>query len=739
MSIILKIEIKRYYMGSLSQQHNHVNNLTNSTPISYAFIAMLMSANLSLANTNLDKENIKQDSKQQTMTSDDKKAYKLKSVVTTATGFSQDKKVAPASITVISKEEILERPIKDLGDAVQDVPGVYVEQTKTGQNQIYMRGLGSDYTLILIDGKRQNVNSAFNQNGFGGVLTSFMPPLSMIERIEVIRGPASIIYGTDAMGGVINIITKKNPQKLTGSVMIESTIQEQRKNWGDNYGVNTYVATPIVKDVLSLSLRGAYKYSQPSYFYNPIGTSSNGNPYTTHSPGGWYSYNAGARLDYIINKHNSIYLDGEFYHTTNTTLNTSSRNISATNDFDKTNIVLSHDSEYNWGKFANYIQYSLTQRIPQTTTGFGNVSGPLNYNSIFQNHDIVLSSMYNRDFNFDGWGDLGLTSGIYYLYERLILKSSNFDRDMHQLALFAEGQWFINEYFSTTLGLRYNYANLYAAMPNPRLYINYNPFSWLTFKVGVASGMKIPSLQESYNGLYQIDTSGIYYYGTKDLQAEKSWNYELSTIIDTEPAYITLTGFYTDFRDQIQTISSVPQHTILPGGFVCASSISCTYFNNVDQSLVAGVEFSLQTKPFYGVSFDASYAFTYTEQLTGSQKGQPVNSIPQHKLMTKITYKYQNFSTYLRMQGNFKTPTIATGRGGDPTILVGQYYKDYILLDMAFNYTFFKYYTLTLSLNNLLNTNFIDYAIGNNPRTYVNRYQRFLPGRNYWLSFKINF
>lgn len=194
MSIILKIEIKRYYMGNLSQQHNHVNNLTNSTPISYAFIAMLMSANLSLADTNLDKENIKQDSKQQTMTSDDKKAYKLKSVVTTATGFSQDKKVAPASITVISKEEILERPIKDLGDAVQDVPGVYVEQTKTGQNQIYMRGLGSDYTLILIDGKRQNVNSAFNQNGFGGVLTSFMPPLSMIERIEVIRGPASIIW-----------------------------------------------------------------------------------------------------------------------------------------------------------------------------------------------------------------------------------------------------------------------------------------------------------------------------------------------------------------------------------------------------------------------------------------------------------------------------------------------------------------------------------------------------------------
>ncbi|TLE00210.1 hypothetical protein LS73_005235 [Helicobacter muridarum] len=132
---------------------------------------------------------------------DNQVKYRLDSVVTTATGFAQDKKDAPASITVIPQEEIITRPINDLGDAIQDVPGVFVEATKTGQNQITMRGLGAAYTLILIDGKRQNVNGSFDANGFGGAFSSFMPPVSMIDRIEVIRGPASVVYGADAMGG----------------------------------------------------------------------------------------------------------------------------------------------------------------------------------------------------------------------------------------------------------------------------------------------------------------------------------------------------------------------------------------------------------------------------------------------------------------------------------------------------------------------------------------------------------
>lgn len=91
----------------------------------------------------------------------------LNEQVVTASGYSQNIKEAPASISIIGREEILTRPIRDIGDAVQDVPGVYVEQDKTGQNSISMRGLSSSYTLILIDGKRQNTTRGFVQNGLG--------------------------------------------------------------------------------------------------------------------------------------------------------------------------------------------------------------------------------------------------------------------------------------------------------------------------------------------------------------------------------------------------------------------------------------------------------------------------------------------------------------------------------------------------------------------------------------------
>ncbi|BDL87554.1 hypothetical protein THJ076_03000 [Campylobacter jejuni] len=73
---------------------------------------------------------------------------------------------------------------------------------KTGTYDFSIRGFGSSYTLVLIDGKRQSVANGFYDNGFSGSESGYLPPLSMIECIEVIRGPASTLYGSDAVGGV---------------------------------------------------------------------------------------------------------------------------------------------------------------------------------------------------------------------------------------------------------------------------------------------------------------------------------------------------------------------------------------------------------------------------------------------------------------------------------------------------------------------------------------------------------
>jgi outer membrane receptor for ferrienterochelin and colicins len=186
-------------------------------------------------------------------------------IVVTAAGYEQKVTDAPASISVITAEVIKQRPYTTLIDAVRDLEGVDVGETtdKTGQRTISIRGMGSDYTLILIDGKRQNNHGDIYPNSFGGNQFNHIPPLDTIERIEVIRGPASTLYGADALGGVINIITKRVAERWTGSATLGRTIQE-RGEFGDDTTLDVALRGPIIPGHLGLALRGSVYWRNAS-------------------------------------------------------------------------------------------------------------------------------------------------------------------------------------------------------------------------------------------------------------------------------------------------------------------------------------------------------------------------------------------------------------------------------------------------------------------------------------------
>lgn len=194
--------------------------------------------------------------------SDKPAAPSLQKVVVSAAGYEQKITDAPASISVITREELAERPYTTLLDAVRDLEGVDVGETrdKSGQGTISMRGMGSDYTLVLVDGKRQNNHGDIYPNNFGGNQFGHIPPLDAIERVEVIRGPASTLYGADAMGGVINIITKKVTDQWQGSVSHSRTL-ETNDAFGDDITTDFNVMGPLIPGKLGLSLRGS-KYNR---------------------------------------------------------------------------------------------------------------------------------------------------------------------------------------------------------------------------------------------------------------------------------------------------------------------------------------------------------------------------------------------------------------------------------------------------------------------------------------------
>ncbi|GAA5019473.1 TonB-dependent receptor [Acinetobacter puyangensis] len=184
--------------------------------------------------------------------------HKLDTIVVTASGFEQKITDAPASISVVTEEDLRQKPYLTLIDAVRDLEGVDVGETrdKTGQSTISFRGMGSDYTLVLVDGKRQTNHGDIYPNSFGGNQFAHVPPLDAIERIEVIRGPASTLYGADALGGVINIITKKITDTWTGSITTSRSIQSN-DDFGDDITYDFSLRGPVIANKLGVSLRGS--------------------------------------------------------------------------------------------------------------------------------------------------------------------------------------------------------------------------------------------------------------------------------------------------------------------------------------------------------------------------------------------------------------------------------------------------------------------------------------------------
>ena len=129
----------------------------------------------------------------------------LNDVVVTASRIEETVFEAPQAVSTVKREEIIRRNYRTTPEALVYEPGVLVQKTAHGQGSPFVRGLTGKHVLILVDGVRLN-NSTF-RFGPNQYLATIDP--ATIERIEVVRGPGSVLYGSDALGGVINIITRK--------------------------------------------------------------------------------------------------------------------------------------------------------------------------------------------------------------------------------------------------------------------------------------------------------------------------------------------------------------------------------------------------------------------------------------------------------------------------------------------------------------------------------------------------
>ena len=620
-----------------------------------------------------------------------KDSQKMDTLVVTAAGYEQKLTDAPASVTVITAAELRSRPYTSLLDAMRDVEGIDLGtgQDKSGQGSISMRGLGSDYTLVLIDGKRQNNNGDIYPNGFGGFQSAHIPPLDMIERIEVVRGPMSTLYGADAMGGVINIITKRVTDKWMGSITHGRTFQENSA-LGNDTTTDFAVAGPLIKDLLGLSMRGSIydkEESTPEYAKT---TDPSGQPYqpsTGFGGGGSTSdntnYTSGFRLALTPDAQNEILLDYDIsrqkydnreaqFGTLDSaetilakaqvgyeaTQRTSRDQISLTHvgkwDFGRSEVTLTHLKTENDGRS---LPLSLEQRIALRDKKADGETAAQDLAWIEAN----LLPRPNRNLASKGLtldAKLELPLGDHFA----VVGGQVIDQEMtdnvfgilgagyeggavqkhKQFSLFAEDNWALTQDFTLTGGLRYDDHSEFGGRVSPRIYGVYNLTDAWTVKGGVSTGYKTPKTSDLYAGLTGFGGQGTSpWAGNPDLKPETSVSGELAAYFTAEAGHtFNATLFMTQFKDKIQNVDNCQDN---PSGSKACANIDprwmastasggfnqkINYKGNVSEAEIKGLELAGRYLLPFNLSLKANYTHTDTEVTKGPAKGRPLTGDP---------------------------------------------------------------------------------------------------------------
>lgn len=589
----------------------------------------------------------------------------LNNMVVTAAGYEQSVNSAPASISVISREELELKQFSNIAEAIADVPGVDVRSGtgKTGGLNISIRGMPSEYTLILIDGRRQNTSGSVTPNGFGETSTGFMPPLSAIERIEVIRGPMSTLYGSDAMGGVVNIITRRIGEDWAGSVTVENTFQEDR-DAGNSSAINLYTSGPLVKDTLGLQLRGRLFDRDRSE--RMIENSAGRDP----RPSEARIYSIGGRLNLTPDENNELWVDAErarqTYSNDDNRLGTQDGTDRRGNPspgtfngykdelrFNRDQIAIGHTGRYAPGTWESSITHSTTETFGRTLPagsapdfGYEAQGGE---DRILENRDIIVDTKFVAPI-----GDHMATIGGQYIDAELEDGTAgDITFEQTSWALFAEDEWLLRDDLALTVGGRYEHHDAFGGHFSPRGYLVWSTTPNWTLKGGVSRGYKTPSLNDLHDGINGFGGQGTTVnLGSPDLEPEKSTNYEIGAIYDNQSGFATsATIFYNRFTDRIASAADLPNCQFVSNGETpnagLANCLSVGNFTqqesfgqltNIDEAETRGVELtaSYQIAPAWRVS--GGYTFTDSEITSGDNEGMVLTNTPDHKLTADLTW-----------------------------------------------------------------------------------------------------
>lgn len=615
-------------------------------------------------------------------------------MVVTASGYEQAEITAPASISVITREELEHKYYRDITDALKNVPGVTI--TGGGDNKdISIRGMGSAYTLILVDGKRQSSRQTRPNSDGPGIEQGWLPPLEAIERIEVIRGPMSTLYGSDAIGGVVNIITRKDNQHWLGNLQLGTVIQENRDS-GDERSANFFLTGPLTEN-LTAQFNGQTTVRDEDAITNGYENKD------------LNSFNA--KLTYQLNDLHAMSLEAGISEQSRAgtvgksvaTEGCRGECVDTLEEYTRTHYAITHLGDWGAiGQSNTYLQYEDSENKSREMES---------KNTVFKTS--LVTPVYSHI----------LTSGFEYQYEKLQDYTSNSASDLTELdsdrvAVFLEDEWAIADSFSLTLGARVDDDENYGTHVSPRAYGVWSIASNWVFKGGVSTGYRAPTLRETSAEWAQGSRGGDIY-GNPDLQPEKSVNTEVSLNYQNDNGLnSSATLFHNDFKDKISRIECSSCGPTNSSGSVATKRI------NIDEATTQGVELSLSTPLGDSVFWNASYTFNDSEQKSGDYKGQPLVQLPKHLFSTDLSWQATaDLETWWQVTYHGEEMEPTTGPSSSSLEA-----PSYTFLDMGVSYQLTDNVAVNAAIYNLL-----DEEVTYDEYGYVE------DGRRYWVGMNVGF
>ncbi len=651
------------------------------------------------------------------------KSFTISPIVVTGTGTHYKIDNVPVQTEIITKKDIADISGRNVEEIISGISSSIDYTTSSMGSNIKINGLGKDYVLILLNGKRLT-------GGVGGYADLNRINSADIEQIEVVKGASSTLYGSDAIAGVINIITKKVKGKRSASS------SSRLGAYGDFKQLNSFTFSEG-----KLSGKTTFNYKQKAGYqlnsmkFNNKWESNHDLPFLVHT---YYkpvnkskAYTISQFLEYEVNQKLSLNMDLSWYEKTlyfpfkaqmhNYYYNNRAVSLGGIYKL-KNNNLLSFNFDVNNYLYYTEYPYKYNETYITSTDVIKKTYYP---GDRFKNSDVVnVISQVKGVFNINDKNKLSFGTELRGEYLEAEYRLTTPKVNAYTYSLYVQDEMKLSKKLDLVAGLRTLYHDKTGFSATPKLSMMYKE-SKFTHRFTYSNGFKSPTLKELYY-YYESNRMGMYrlYLGNEDLKAQKSHYFSLSSEFKANKFKTGLNIYLNRIYDKID-------YKIIPTTYDHSRrGIEETKKRyNIDDARTIGADWHFSFPVFSQLLFNGSYSYVSAKNLSQDIR---LNGISEHSATWKLSYnqRWTNSKLNINLSGVYKSDRFYLEED-----LERSYADAYQVWKLSSNLSINKWENYKIRITAGID-NLFDYV---DDRPYGSHYGTLNPGRTLFVGLNVNF